>query len=175
MNPSRVKANVSQDPTKALPGTGNVGGWEYSEMRTWLKEEIKPLIPLNIQIAIKPVIKYSTSIDESDEKVYPNAVSIDDLWIPSAREVFGTYPHTERFIPYYETEGPIYSDLFDTDKDRIRQKENADASWWLRSATYHGSVASHSFVDVGINGQGKFLTDFTSADGPQGVVLGFCM
>ena len=175
-NPSAVIADAQQNPTKALPGTRNVGGWEYSEMRSWLKKDIKPLIPLTVQTAIKPVVKYSTSINESDEVTERNAMSIDDVWIPSVREVFGTTPKpVDGTLPYYETEGPIYTELFGSDEDRIKQKNNTSVFWWLRSATYIGSVASHSFVDVGTDGKGKFLTDFTPVDSPEGVALGFCM
>ena len=170
MNPSIVNPDPS-DPSKVLTGTGNAGGWEYSEMRAWLKKDIKSQIPSTVQDAIQPVKKYSTSIDPSGTIVM-DASSAEDVWIPSVREVYGSIPNYKS-----ESEGPVYAELFASGLDRIKQKTgSAGASaWWLRSTSYVGSLASHSFIDVGTDGSGKFLTDFTSVDSPEGVALGFCM
>ena len=187
MNPMMIHSDPSDpsDLSKIQIGTGNAGGWVQSEMRSWLKEKVKPSIPSNVQNAIKPVKKYTTSMDYShpsddSSSIVPNSVSIEDIWIPSVREVFGnmaSYEGSNGLTPYYESTGPIYEEIFNTDKDRMKQKTGTsdESVWWLRSATYKGSVASHSFVDVQSDGSGKLLTDFTAPDKKEGVVICFCM
>ena len=104
------------------------GGWEASEMRTYLKETIKPLIPENVRNAIKPVTKYSR-IFRSGSAVN-DVASTEDVWIPSRHEMFdGT---TE----YYETKGPRYSEIFPDNASRKKMKAGASSAswWWLRSA-----------------------------------------
>ena len=170
MNSSLITSD-SADPldfSKFVQGTGNVGGWEYSEMRAWLKEEIKPLMPSDVQNAIKPVIKNTFSIDT--ELKTSTVKSTEDIWIPSVREVIG-------FPSDFENEGPLYVELFGNDYDRVKKKSGAsDASvWWLRSITHAGSIASISFATVNEDGSGKLLTDYPSVETPAGVVLGFCM
>ena len=50
-------------------GTGSIGGWKESEMRSWLNSSIKPLIPSTVRGFIKQVKKYSTSRDTSGNMV----------------------------------------------------------------------------------------------------------
>ena len=45
-----------------------VGGWEYSEMRKFLEDEIRPLIPETVRSAIKTVKKYTTLKMEENKK-----------------------------------------------------------------------------------------------------------
>ena len=116
------------------------GGWEASEMRTYLKETIKPLIPENVRNAIKPVTKYS-KIFRSGSAVN-NVASTEDVWIPSTREIFGGTS--------YETEGPAYADIFPDKTSRVKKKAGASSAswWWLRSANgsnYFYSVSSSGY------------------------------
>ena len=120
------------------------GGWEASEMRTYLKETIKPLIPENVRNAIKPVTKYSR-IFRSGSAVN-DVASTADVWIPSRHEMFdGT---TE----YYETKGPRYSEICPDNASRKKMKAGASSAswWWLRSA-----YGASSFNYVGSDGNGS--------------------
>ena len=139
-------------------GTGTIGGWEKSEMRTYLKDTIKPLIPQAVRDSIKTVTKYSDIYDTSATKV-ANASTSDDVWIPSAREIFGGTS--------YETSGPVYTDLFDSATNRKKFKIGVSSAnyWWLRSA-----INTTHFRYVGNNGNG----DRNSASNTNGVALGFC-
>lgn len=156
MNPARTPSSAPYNE-----GTGAIGGWEKCEMRTYLKETIKPLIPQNVRNGIKEVTKYSNIYNTSGKKVW-NSVTTDDVWIPSGREVNLTNAN--------ETSGPVYSSLFPDNTSRIKTKTGATSAsnWWLRSA-YIGN--SGYFNTVHISGSS---TTF-SASQSYGVTLGFCL
>ena len=162
MNPTlEVDRDLSiQTKTFYKPGTGSVGGWENSEMRSWLKSDIKPLIPAVVSDSVKSVKKYSTSYDTS-YKWIENMETIEDIWIPSCREIG---------LSYYETKGPVYSALFTSLNDRIKQKKDAESPsrWWLRSA---GNGTCYDFGIVYSNGD----MNSYSADSTRSVAFGFCM
>ena len=138
-------------------GTGAIGGWTNSEMRTYLKETIKPLIPANVRAAIKNVTKYSYGCNTAGT-IVNNEASTEDVWIPSYREVFASG----------ETQGPTYNSLFTDANSRKKMKAGASSAsgWWLRSA-YNSSTFG------GVNGSGG--NDPGNASTSNGVVLGFCM
>jgi len=136
------------------------GGWEASEMRTYLKETIKPLIPENVRNAIKPVTKYSR-IFRSGSAVN-DVASTEDVWIPSRHEMFdGT---TE----YFETKGPRYSEIFTDNASHKKMKAGASSAswWWLRSA-----YSTNYFYDISIGGSNANY--YASAVGP--LALGFSL
>ena len=165
MNPS-ISTNPS-NPGKYLPGTGSVGGWQYSDMRAWLQSDIKPLIPSIVREAIKPVAKYSASWDcvSQNTNIY-NEVTTDDLWIPSYREIGGSSTQE------YETEGPSYTVLFPSDSERVRKnKDGSGEWWWLRSVT-----AFSNFAFMSVDPEGRIEhNDSTYVDDEEAVILGFCM
>lgn len=140
-------------------GTGTIGGWEKSEMRSYLKETIKPLIPQNVRSGIKEVTKHSNIFDASGTKVL-NSVTTDDVWIPSAQEIVGGTS--------YETLGHVYSDTFTDANSRKKFKVGASSAgvWWLRSAY---STVNFCFV------AGSGNSNNGSAERTNGVALGFCL
>lgn len=154
MNPARTPSSAPYDE-----GTGTIGGWEKSEMRTYLKETIKPLIPQNVRSGIKEVTKHSKIFDTSGTKVL-NSVTTDDVWIPSNQEIFGG--------TIYETLGHVYSDVFTDANSRKKFKVGASSAynWWLRSAS---NTTAFRYVDYsgGVNIDG--------ARSAYGVALGFCL
>ena len=116
MNPAR------QSDTS---GTGALGGWEACEMRSYLINTIKPLLPSEVRNALKTVKKYSRIYNTSGTALN-NIVSNDDIWIPSAYEVN---------FSDYETSGVTYSSTFPDNASRIKHKVGGSAAWWwLRSA-----------------------------------------
>ena len=134
------------------------GGWGSSGMRTYLKNTIKPLIPSAVRSAIKEVTKYSKSY--ASGSLVNDVTTTDDVWIPSAREVFGG--------TLYETQGPVYSGVFSDSNSRKKAVVGAtDATgWWLRSA---GSSSIFYFV----YNIGSFSSNY--AYYTRGVALGFCI
>lgn len=141
-------------------GTGANGGWEYSEMRTYLNDTVLPLLPSQLQTAIKSVTKYSGNIVPGESTVTKDGcVTQDKLWIPSHREVFGEST--------YEETGPIYSDLFPSQSSCVKYSQTGSTDyWWLRSA-----YSVSSFRSVHSNGTAFTGTALTA----RGVVLGFCI
>jgi len=153
MNPARSGSSGNY-----TEGTGAIGGWEKSEMRTYMKETIKPLIPSNVRNAIKEVTKVSRIYNSAGNAV-DNITSTDDVWIPSTREVGFTY---------YESNGVAYSAAFPDNASRIKKQVGASSAswWWLRSA-------STSYYFSNVAGGGGYGND--DANGEGGVVVGFCL
>lgn len=136
-------------------GTGTIGGWENTEMRTYLKDSIKPLIPENVRNNIKTITKTQTAYD-TDGKSFTQA-SQDDVWIPSYPEMF-----------YRVSSGGLYHAMFPDDASRIKKEvgSSLNALWSLRSA---GSTGSFYYVE-------KYGgASYGSAYSSRGVILGFCL
>lgn len=148
--------------SSSTQGTGTVGGWEHCEMRTYLSDTIFPLLPSELQTAIKSVTKYSDYYAPSDTaNLVHDQETQDKLWIPSSRE---TYIKT-----HYEQTGPMYSDFFINGTARVRKTQSGStAFWWLRSAY---SASNFSFVNTG---SGSYL-DNSGSSSTYGIVLGFCI
>lgn len=138
-------------------GTGALGGWEKTEMRSWLKNTVKPLIPETVRTAIKPVKKYTRICNVSGTSVN-NVLTTDDVWIPSHQEVFGSFSK--------ESSGVYYSSAFPDNASRIKSKVGASAAWWLLRSAY--STNNFTLVDAG----GSDYNIYASYTG--GVALGFC-
>ena len=150
MNPEKV-ANTE--------GTGALGGWEKCEMRTYLKETIKPLIPQTVRDAITPVTKYTFIYSASDGSAVTDATSTEDVWIPSYREVG---------LTNRERSGVIYSDCYTNDKSRkIKDADGVSyGSWFLRTA-----YTSSNFFRILASGSGAD----DNAKWTNGVCIGFCI
>lgn len=136
-------------------GTGTIGGWEKSEMRAYLKETIKPLIPAEVRNSIVEVTKYSIIYTTDAQKT--EAASTEDVWIPSIREMSGTGSGFER-------NGATYSAVFPI---RIKKSLNGIArKYWLRSAS-----STSNFRTVETTGN----TSNSTANYTSGyIALGFC-
>lgn len=132
------------------------GGWEHSDMRAYLKETVKPLIPETVRNAIVPVTKIQ-SIYTGGALVKDGQSTTDDVWIPSNHEAgFGTD---------YETTGAVYSGKFTNNASRIKKRNGSAKDWWLRSAR-------NTNVFRFVNSDGNSV--YYYADGANGVALGFC-
>ena len=113
MNPSVVK---NEDGTY-VEGTGAVGGWKKCEMRAYLKETIKPLIPKLVREQIAEVTKEYRGCDMSGEFLYESTQ--EDVWIPERNEV--------------TSKNGAYSGLFVNNDSRIKKKADASHNtyWWV--------------------------------------------
>lgn len=133
-------------------------GWEATEMRTYLKETIKPLIPEVVRNAIVNVSKISATYENS-AVVKDGQTTSDDVWIPSVHEIFNN--------TNYETTGAVYSTKFNSAANRIKYNASGSAyRWWLRSA-----IDAAGFRCVS-NGGGEVSSGAYVA---YGLVLGFCI
>ena len=139
-------------------GTGTIGSYEESEIRTYANETVFALLPTELQSAIKEVTKYSKGY-ETDGTTTSEKATTEKLWLPSYREMFGGTS--------VETNGPVYTGYFTNNASRIKHKVGASAdSWWVRSA---GSYNNAYNVTSG----GTNYTIGVSTN--RGVVLGFCI
>lgn len=154
MNPRKTPSSAPYNE-----GTGTIGGWEKCEMRTYLKETIKPLIPQNVRSGIKEVTKHSNIFDTSGSKVL-NSVTTDDVWIPSNQEIFGGTS--------YETLGHVYNGVFTDAESRKKYKVGASSArgWWLRSANDESYFRTVSYTGD------NTIYDARNA---SGIPLGFCL
>ena len=154
------KHRMNPADSSGAQGTGGNGGWEHSEMRSYLMNTILPLVPSHISSAIVSVTKYSDYIvPGAGSTVTHDQATSDKLWIPSAREVLGGTS--------YEQTGPIYSGLFPNPTSRVKYDRSGSACyWWLRSA-----YSNAYFRYVQTNG----YPNYNNTNSANGVIIGFCL
>lgn len=135
----------------ATEGTGTIGGWEKSEMRAYLIDTIKPLIPDPVLSAIKAVTKTHTAYNT--DQVSFTQTTTDEVWLPDYQEMFSS--------------SRPYKALFPDNASRIKYKVGATSAsvWWLRSA-----FSNYDFNYVYTSGN----NDYDAANYSYGVALGFC-
>ena len=148
MNPARVGSTGAY-----TEGTGTIGGWEKSEMRTYLIETVKPLIPDAVRSAIKAVAKTHTAYNTAGKSF--SQTTTDEVWLLSKDEIFSN--------------SSPYKALFPDFASRIKMKVGTKNvfSWWLRSA-----YSSPSGFDT-VNTNGNYF--YEDADYILGVAFGFCI
>lgn len=143
MNPARSGSSGAY-----TDGTGGVGGWEKSELRSALKNTVKPLIPENVRNMIAEVSKTQKSYDSAG--TYSKQATVEDVWIPSTDELsYG-----------------IYMGLFPDDENRKKYRQDGSLSnWWTRDAA---SSSTFYYVD------GGNPNTSTATANTYGVALSFC-
>lgn len=156
---------VAKDPLKSRhrmnSNPSSEGGWQESEMRTWLRENILPLFPTELQVNILDVERYSeyhyTSPAGEKNGV---ALSYDKIWIPSYQEIF----HSDENDLF----SPDFSSCFSDEESciRISRDEGKPLWWWLRS-----SRDDSAFDRIGIDGK----SEQGDADSEGGVIIGFSL
>ena len=150
-----INVEVPTDSTSlnipAQEGTGSIGGWEKSEMREYLIDTIKPLIPDTVLSAIKAVTKTHAAYN-TDQASFTQTTT-DEVWLPDYNEMFNS--------------SRPYKALFPDNASRIKYKVGATSasSWWLRSAS-----GDYTFYYVGTSG----YTSSAGANGSYAVALGLC-
>lgn len=154
INPARTPSSAPYNE-----GTGAIGGWDKSEMKSYLKNTIKPLIPSNVRSRVNNVIKVSRIYDSAGSAV-DNVTSTDDVWIPSIKEM--------NLGSTYESNGFAYAKAFHDNASRIKKQVGASSAswWWLR--TSDGSIR-FAYVDTDGSKSGSNVIN----DG--GVVIAFCL
>ena len=157
-----LKSTYQMSPAyeAGVQGTGALGGWEHSEMRTYLNETVFAMLPQELRSAIKTVTKYSGNyVADSTSIVKDGCVTDDKLWLLSVQEVYGT--------TNYETLGESYSSIFTGPASRVMYTESGEEiAWWLRSPN---SLTRYSHVSTS-GGQTS-----ASTTSKYGVIFGFCI
>ena len=123
-------AVVQNDDGSYKEGTGTIGGWGKSELRTYLNDTVKALIPANVRNAIKEVTKNSRSYDTSKNVV--ETISNDYLWPFSNYEL-------KHIAPSYiekESTGVTYPSVTE-DMLVMPKGYNVWYDYWLRTADWN--------------------------------------
>ena len=139
---------------------GTIDGWESSELRTYYRDTLYPLIPESIRAKIVPVTKshtaYKVNADKTGVWNYTQT-SEETVWCPSRPELFDA-----------RANGGIYRTAFPDDESRKKQMVGSASfiAWRLRSAS------------------DRYNTHIVTSDGPgsysgvnnsiYALVLGFC-
>ena len=134
----------------------NEGGWAASEMRTWLNNDVFPLLPDELQALIKPT-KIVQIVDGK------RVETEDKLFLLSKTQVFGKGSWSKN--------EPEDAQLLCFLREKDRVKECGDYGtwwWWLRSPE---ASSSSAFANVYSNGN----SNSHFASGSIGVAFGFCI
>ena len=149
----RMNPNVATNSDGSYQeGTGAVGGWEKCEMRSYLKQTIKPLIPETVRNAIKEVNKEQNAWTTTDSS-YRQA-TVDDLWLPTEEEM--SYSSAKYGAILYPPESRL----------KCHVGEQNPSPWWSRWAR-----TKLRFAYVRESSGGFYPEDCYIK---QGVVLCFC-
>ena len=145
----------------------NTGGWEASEMRTWLNESMYEALPTIWKSMIESV-QVMASIGGQSATI---ATTIDKLFLFSASEV----GFDKTAVPYKnevdaEAEAMQFT-LFTDNNSRIKKTFNGEGSavyWWLRSADASSSTHFRKVINIGSAGSNYATATYS-------VCFGFCV
>ena len=138
----------------------NKGGWEESDMRRYLNEEVIKLLPDELRKMIKPtkIVQICDGIKRETE---------DKLFLLSRAQVFGKDEWYKAIDP---DDSPI--DIFESSRRRVKKIDDdgtlAHWCWWLRSPS---SSDSGTFCLVRTDGTVYYI----SASYWYGVAPAFCI
>lgn len=129
----------------------NKGGWEATEMRRYLNEDVFAVLPDELQAIIKPRTL------GSGEHTFE-----DKLWLFSEAEIFGEQDWTEK-----EPDRGTQFEYFKNRCNRIKLGADGDATWrWERSPNASNST---DFGCVSSGGGARY----SNASRSRGVCFGF--
>lgn len=169
----------------------NSNGWESSNLRTYVLNDLTALLPSDLLDQTLPVTKLSNNYGGSQSGTLPTSIvteTVDRLWVPSYVELAGTSEANELWGPSHGTgeftwcnpivaaEGAQY-DLFSqlgivsyqSNQSLVRSFDGSSTSWWLRSANPH--LVNDSLC---VDSDGDPSIDATPRN-RLGVVPGFCI
>ena len=169
----------------------NDSGWESSNLRTFVLNDLAATLPQDISSQIVPVVKLTNNFGGTDSGTLPTSVvtsTVDRLWVPSYVELAGSSEENALWGPAYGTgaftwcnpivasEGTQY-DLFSQlgitayqpNQSLVRRFDGSSTSWWLRSANPH---LVNDALCVGPDGN---PSDDATPMNRFGVVPGFCI
>ena len=136
----------------------NKGGWEKSDMRRYLNEEVIEFLPDELRKIIKP----TKIVQIWDGK---RRETEDKLFLLSRTQAFGKHENYKVIEP-----NDSQIDIFENQRERVKECEEVEEvyCWWLRSP-YSG--ISDSFYSVYTDG----TVNYYSADFSLGVAPAFCL
>ena len=175
---------------RAMNSNGdNAGGWQESEMRSWLNNEELDNLPDELSGVIVPVCKKTNNAGSARDASAVTQTE-DSLWLFSAREVCGDI---DWFSLEYGSDYAWLDDVANAEGSQYEVFSEAGVGSRTDSGstlirTYGGKAVSWSyrtpFYYVYENLEGRFFYNvmdsgypyaYTAPDVEQGVVLGFCV
>ena len=154
---SWTSLNVLSATHKMADTASTAGGWASSSMRSYLANDVMPLLPSALRSGIKEVRKYTGVYDSGTSKDH---TTNDKLWIPSLHEVTGS--------TNYETQGGVYTGYYNSSSGTLTKftRTNTSTAWVTRSA-----YTDTQYVAFGTTGAagGRY------ANMDSGICLGFCI
>ncbi len=159
----------------------NVGGWERSQMRSWLSSDGMKMLPEDLQSAIVAVDKLTNNVGETTSTSSVTKTS-DKLWLYAPIELCGevdwydgSYSPCNDVLNAEGTQYQLYLDAGITNvygpQNVILEKtyDGSSSGWWGRSPDPY---SSDYFYFVSSDGNPYFIVvDY----GSNGVVPGFCL
>ena len=137
-------------------GTGNIGGWPASEMRTYVNNDIYKALPKSIKNAIIDTAVVSGHGLTTGET---NFISTDKLYLLSTHEVWEDGDgNTSIGIDYYDTaynntrQLDYYKGLNVTTSNyssAIKKNGTSNSLWWLRSARSYSTTTFYTVANLG--------------------------
>ena len=107
----------------------NVGGWNASDLRTYLNNTFFGMLPADLQAVISEKPVKATS----GNKVNTITISNDKVWIPTEKEVFGSITYSGSAESAVNNQYPIYTDA--SSRVRTQGANGAAVDVWLASPT----------------------------------------
>ncbi|MDD5799680.1 MAG: DUF6273 domain-containing protein, partial [Coriobacteriales bacterium] len=151
------------------------GGWEQSQMRSWLSSDGMVLLPDDLRKDVVTVSKLTNNTGET--KSASSVTATDDaLWLYSYNELSGDYSYWDsdslsEYGDIFKAEGTTYQLFTDTDNDnsvRVRNYQGQSCFWSERSPDPSDPV---DFLGVAADGD----VVYGGVSYSYGFVPGFCI
>lgn len=156
--------------------TVNTGGWEASEMRSWLGSEGKALLPQDLQDALVEVEKLTNNTGQTKDDSSVTATS-DELWLFSYVELAGAPSDEEtQSFNVYSDEGSQYKLFrdqhvarYDLNSVLTKTYNGESCNWWERSPDAGTEACFRRVTNVGVPDVNSLVNKDLA------VVPGFCI
>ena len=139
----------------------NVGGWEMSEIRIYVNNDVFTLLPTDLQDKIKEVVKLS---DAGNMDTTTLVETTDKLFLLSLEEVRLSSPYN---VYNVAGQGKKYK-KFTNKSSRVKYLSGSATCWWLRSTST--SIAGFFFY-VTTDGSDDYSYGYI----PDGIAPAFCI
>ena len=155
--------------TRYVSTAGSYSGWEGSELRSWMNDNLMSELP--DEVASK-VVEVSKKTNGQGTK---SVTSVSDkLWVPSFSEVVGKLSAGMKRSDVYEPEGDQYQ-LFSDEDVRwggtfaILTTKGSDGYWWLRSVD---PLNTQYYLCVSKSGE-PWYSHLPATE--HAILMGFCL
>ena len=116
-------------------GNGNIGGWKYSEMRVFVNQDIYNALPTELKnIIIDTIVVSGHGSNDAN-----NFTTLDKIYLLATHEVFedtdgDTNSGLDRYdTSYHNTRQLDYYEMSTNPLATVKQNNDLDEWWWLRS------------------------------------------